>query len=130
PTGFLMLGPSEAVGSGDLFSLVDREHRIYARRETARKPHVFHAGGRGPRPPPPAGRRRPHSPAIGERRGRAKRGRSHTPVEVQPSRSGGGRGPGGARDSRQGQPLPHTANWQGELQPGEADSGYRSVPGG
>ena len=49
PTGFLMLGPSEAAGSGDLFSLVDCEHRIYARRETARKPHVFHAGGRGSR---------------------------------------------------------------------------------
>jgi len=49
PTGFLMLGPSEAAGSGDLFSLVDREHRIYARRETARKPHVFHAVARGPR---------------------------------------------------------------------------------
>jgi two-component system CheB/CheR fusion protein len=49
PTGFLMLGPSERAGSGDLFSLVDREHRIYARRETARRPRVFHAAGRGPR---------------------------------------------------------------------------------
>jgi two-component system CheB/CheR fusion protein len=46
PTGFLMLGPSEAAGSGDLFSVVDSEHRIYARRETARKPHVFHARAR------------------------------------------------------------------------------------
>jgi two-component system CheB/CheR fusion protein len=50
PTGFLMLGPSEAAGSGDLFSLVDREHRIYARRETARKPRLFHAGARASRP--------------------------------------------------------------------------------
>ena len=49
PTGFLMLGASEAAASGDLFSVVDREHRIYARRETARKPHLFHAGARGSR---------------------------------------------------------------------------------
>jgi two-component system CheB/CheR fusion protein len=33
PHGFLMLGPSEATGqSGDLFDLVDKKHRIYARR--------------------------------------------------------------------------------------------------
>jgi two-component system CheB/CheR fusion protein len=49
PTGFLMLGPSERAGSGELFSLVDRENRIYARRETAGKPRVFHAAGRGSR---------------------------------------------------------------------------------
>jgi predicted TPR repeat methyltransferase len=45
PTGFLMLGASEAGAPGDLFSVVDREHRIYARRETARKPHLLHARG-------------------------------------------------------------------------------------
>jgi two-component system CheB/CheR fusion protein len=50
PTGFLMLGASETAASGDLFSLVDRKHRIYAKREAAKKPHVFHAGARGPRP--------------------------------------------------------------------------------
>jgi two-component system CheB/CheR fusion protein len=49
PTGFLMLGASEGAGSGDLFSVVDREHRIYARRETAREPHVSYAGARGSR---------------------------------------------------------------------------------
>jgi two-component system CheB/CheR fusion protein len=33
PQGFLMLGPAEAVGqSSDLFELVDKKHRIYARR--------------------------------------------------------------------------------------------------
>ena len=41
PAGFLMLGASEAAASGDLFSVADREHRIYAKRETARKPHLF-----------------------------------------------------------------------------------------
>jgi two-component system CheB/CheR fusion protein len=45
PTGFLMLGASEAVASGDLFTVADREHRIYAKRETARRPYSFPAGG-------------------------------------------------------------------------------------
>ena len=39
PTGFLMLGASPAGAPGDWFAVVDREHRIYARREAARKPH-------------------------------------------------------------------------------------------
>jgi two-component system CheB/CheR fusion protein len=47
PAGFLMLGASEAASSGDLFSVADREHRIYAKRETARKPHLFHASAGG-----------------------------------------------------------------------------------
>jgi chemotaxis methyl-accepting protein methylase len=46
PAGFLMLGASEAAGSGDLFSVVDREQRIYARRETARKPQRLRAANR------------------------------------------------------------------------------------
>src|SRR6185369_5961799 len=54
PTGFLMLGLSEAVASGELFAVADREHRIYAKRETARKPHLFPAGGRGSRRSPAA----------------------------------------------------------------------------
>jgi chemotaxis methyl-accepting protein methylase/signal transduction histidine kinase/chemotaxis response regulator CheB len=55
PTGFLMLGASETVGSADLFSVVDREHRIYARRETARKTHRLHLGAAGrPAEPPDA----------------------------------------------------------------------------
>ncbi|MGA9625965.1 MAG: chemotaxis protein CheB, partial [Bryobacteraceae bacterium] len=58
PTGFLMLGPSERAGSGDLFSLVDREHRIYARRETARKPRAF--------PVPAAAARKPAQPPAPE----------------------------------------------------------------
>src|SRR5450759_3725795 len=42
--GFLMLGPSETAAFADLFSLVDPEHRIYAKLETARKPYPFRAG--------------------------------------------------------------------------------------
>jgi len=53
PTGFLMLGASEAAGSGDLFSVVDCEHRIHARRETARKPHRLRAGASGRQAEPP-----------------------------------------------------------------------------
>ncbi len=49
PAGFLMLGASEAAASADLFSPADREHRIYAKREAARKPHLFHADARGSR---------------------------------------------------------------------------------
>jgi two-component system CheB/CheR fusion protein len=41
PTGFLMLGASEAAGHSGLFSVVDREHRIYAKRVAPRKPHQF-----------------------------------------------------------------------------------------
>ena len=55
PTGFLMLGASEAAASGDLFLVADREHRIYAKRETARRPHLFPAGAHGSRRGPPAG---------------------------------------------------------------------------
>lgn len=44
PTGFLMLGASEAVTPDDLFTVTDRDHRIYAKRETARRPHLFPAG--------------------------------------------------------------------------------------
>ena len=48
PNGFLMLGASETAAFPELFSLVDREHRIYSRRETARKPYPFRTGvGRG-----------------------------------------------------------------------------------
>ena len=46
--GFLMLGPSETAAFPELFSLVDREHRIYARRETARKPYPFRSGSGAP----------------------------------------------------------------------------------
>jgi two-component system CheB/CheR fusion protein len=44
PNGFLMLGQSETVAFADLFSPVDLEHRIYARRETTRKPYPFRSG--------------------------------------------------------------------------------------
>jgi two-component system CheB/CheR fusion protein len=37
PTGFLMLGQSETAAFEGLFSLIDRDHRIYARREVAGK---------------------------------------------------------------------------------------------
>ena len=36
-----MLGASETAAFPELFSSVDREHRIYSRRETARKPYPF-----------------------------------------------------------------------------------------
>ncbi|MFN0166089.1 MAG: chemotaxis protein CheB [Bryobacteraceae bacterium] len=49
PAGFLMLGASEATAPGDLFTVADREHRIYAKRETARKPTLFHAAAGGSR---------------------------------------------------------------------------------
>jgi two-component system, chemotaxis family, CheB/CheR fusion protein len=32
PTGFLLLGPSETIGSTPLFDVVDKEHRLYAKR--------------------------------------------------------------------------------------------------
>jgi two-component system CheB/CheR fusion protein len=44
PNGFLMLGASETAAFPELFSLMDRQHRIYARREAARKPYPFRAG--------------------------------------------------------------------------------------
>jgi two-component system CheB/CheR fusion protein len=46
-TGFLLLGTSEAVTSGGLFTAADREHRIYARRESAKRPHFLPTGGAG-----------------------------------------------------------------------------------
>jgi two-component system CheB/CheR fusion protein len=50
PNGFLMLGASEVVASVERFTAADREHRIYARRETARRPHLFSVGGGSRRP--------------------------------------------------------------------------------
>jgi two-component system CheB/CheR fusion protein len=55
PAGFLMLGASESAASGDLFSAVGGEHRIFTKRETSRKPHSFPAGTRGLRRAVPAG---------------------------------------------------------------------------
>ncbi len=49
PNSFLMLGASEAAAPGELFSVADGEHRIYAKRETARKTHVFPAAARAAR---------------------------------------------------------------------------------
>ena len=54
PAGFLMLGASEGAAAGDLFSEVDRAHRIYAKREATRKPHLFPTGARGSRRTAPA----------------------------------------------------------------------------
>jgi len=48
PGGFLMLGSSERAG-GDLFSVVDREHRIYAKREAVKKADATRAGVRSSR---------------------------------------------------------------------------------
>src|SRR5216684_1616638 len=41
-----MLGASEGAASGDLFSVVDRDRRIYAKRESTRTPYLFHTGTR------------------------------------------------------------------------------------
>ncbi len=65
PGAFLMLGSSERAAGSDLFSVADREHRIYAKRETARKPHVFPAGARGSRPSAAAGVKAAVHPAQG-----------------------------------------------------------------
>jgi two-component system CheB/CheR fusion protein len=41
--GFLMLGQSERPDTEGMFSIVDRDHRIYAKTEIATRPHRFHA---------------------------------------------------------------------------------------
>jgi two-component system CheB/CheR fusion protein len=40
--GFLMLGQSEKADSEGMFSMIDRDHRIYAKTEIAARPHRFH----------------------------------------------------------------------------------------
>jgi two-component system CheB/CheR fusion protein len=41
--GFLMLGQSERADSEGMFSMIDRDHRIYAKTEITVTPHRFHA---------------------------------------------------------------------------------------
>ncbi len=42
PTGFLMLGTAETVGGfSELFTLVERKHKIYAKRATVNRPRFF-----------------------------------------------------------------------------------------
>jgi two-component system CheB/CheR fusion protein len=43
PDGFLMLGQSETANFNGLFSIVDRDHRIYARRAAGESAHRFQA---------------------------------------------------------------------------------------
>ena len=69
PTGFLMLGASEGAAESELFSIVDREHRIYAKRETARKPYLFPAGARGSSRGRASGRQRRRGAGSGMWRG-------------------------------------------------------------
>jgi two-component system CheB/CheR fusion protein len=45
PKGFLLLGSSETGAPEALFSVADREHRIYGKREVVKKPKLFHAPG-------------------------------------------------------------------------------------
>jgi two-component system CheB/CheR fusion protein len=45
PNGFLLVGSSETGAPEALFSVADREHRIYGKRETAKKPNLLHARG-------------------------------------------------------------------------------------
>ena len=49
--GFLMLGRSEATHDSELFSLVNSRHRIYARRQVARRPYSSFARARGGQAP-------------------------------------------------------------------------------
>jgi two-component system CheB/CheR fusion protein len=39
--GFLMLGQSESANSDDMFQMIDRDHRIYGKRELARRPRLL-----------------------------------------------------------------------------------------
>jgi two-component system, chemotaxis family, CheB/CheR fusion protein len=64
PAGFLMLGASEGPATGDMFSVADREHRIYARRETARKVHLFPAAARASRRGAPSASAAAPPPAL------------------------------------------------------------------
>ena len=47
PTAFSCWAPRKRQPSSDLFSLVDREHRIYSRRETAGKSFQFRTASAG-----------------------------------------------------------------------------------
>ena len=67
PDGFLLLGASETVGgASDLFSLIDRQHRIYRKRATPVRTYPHFAvedlrGGVSPRP-----RDREPEPVLGD----------------------------------------------------------------
>ncbi len=63
PHGFLMLGAAEAAASEELFSAVDRKHRIYSKQETAKRPHLSYAAARGSRLGTAAGSKVAGSPA-------------------------------------------------------------------
>lgn len=41
PSGFLLLGASEAAASGDLFTVADSEHRIFVKHDKTLKTHIF-----------------------------------------------------------------------------------------
>ncbi len=75
PPGFLLLGQSETIGGfADLFSLVDREHKIYGRKGTASR-LPFELG-----PPSPAAQPQP------EEKPRAARPSAHDGLERQADR--------------------------------------------
>jgi two-component system CheB/CheR fusion protein len=48
PNGFLMLGKSESPNIGDMFSLVDRYHSLYAKSATSKRRHQFPARAGAP----------------------------------------------------------------------------------
>src|SRR6185295_10093528 len=56
PNGFLMLGQSETANFEDMFALIDDDHRIYARREIARRPHQYDVRASMPRREAKAGK--------------------------------------------------------------------------
>jgi two-component system CheB/CheR fusion protein len=62
PNGFLMLGQSETASFEGLFSVVDRDHKIYSRRAVTRKPHRFHAAHSAVRRGADTGKIPPHAP--------------------------------------------------------------------
>jgi two-component system CheB/CheR fusion protein len=56
PSGFLMLGQSETANFDDMFALIDDDHRIYAKREIARRPHQYDVRASMPRREAKAGK--------------------------------------------------------------------------
>jgi two-component system CheB/CheR fusion protein len=69
PRGFLVLGPSESVGqSADLFALVDKKHRIYARKAVPGRPGItFREDAAASPPHPEAGARTAPAPIETDR---------------------------------------------------------------
>ena len=130
PAGFLMLGASEAAASGDLFSVADREHRIYAKtgrrrgsRTCFRRQPAVHAAEAAAGSPSAV-----RLPEVWDGLDVRKEVDRILLSKYSPAGVVVDDESGSSRDPRQGQPLPHAAGWKGELQPHEADSRHGIVP--